>query len=146
MVDIRITSERSEWKIAGKEAERILERSLFFLKKKNCSLNLFLVTTSTMRRLNRIFRGKDAPTNVLSFEWQKEFPHPDEKRRTRYLGEIFIAPTVARRRGDHPPLLVVHGLLHLLGYTHKRVRDRIKMERTETRLLKRISPEYVFKS
>jgi len=144
MAQIRITNERSDWKKAGKEAGRILERALFFMKKNNCSVDFSLVTAPTMRRLNREFRGKDVPTNVLSFEWREGFPHPDEKRGVRYLGEMVIAPTVARRRGDHFPLLVVHGLLHLLGYTHKRVRDRIKMERTEERLLKRISPEFVF--
>lgn len=144
MPGIRITTERSEWRILGKEAERILKRSLFLLKKKGISADLFLVSAPTMRRANRVFRGKDTATNILSFEWKEEFPHPDEKRGTRYLGEIIIAPTVVRKRKDCFPLLVVHGLLHLLGYTHTRVRDRITMERVEARLLKKIAPECVF--
>lgn len=142
---IYITSERSGWAALEKEAGRIFKRSLFLLKKKKgVSADLFLLSAPTMRRVNRMFRGKDAATNVLSFEWQKEFPHPDGKRRTRYLGEIFIAPAVVRKQGDCFPHLVIHGLLHLLGYTHRQVRDRITMERTEARLLKDIAPECVF--
>ncbi len=85
------------------------------------------------RRLNREFRGKDYATNVLSFAYS-----------TRPLeGDIVVcAPVVAREakaqgkelRAHHAHLLV-HGLLHLAGLEHGKVREARRMESTERRIL-----------
>jgi probable rRNA maturation factor len=93
-----------------------------------------------VRRLNREFRGKDKPTNVLSF------PAGDEARprgAPLLLGDIVIAyGTVAREAAeqgkpvrDHLLHLVVHGVLHLLGYDHVRPAAARRMETLETRIL-----------
>jgi probable rRNA maturation factor len=93
-----------------------------------------------VRRLNRDFRGKDRPTNVLSF------PSGDElspRRGPLLLGDIVIAyGTVAREAAaqgkpirDHLLHLVVHGVLHLLGHDHQRPAEAARMERIETDLL-----------
>ena len=92
-----------------------------------------------VRRLNHDFRGKDKPTNVLSF------PSGDAvgPRGTLLLGDIVIAyGTVAREAAaqgktirDHLLHLVVHGVLHLLGHDHQRAADAVRMERIETALL-----------
>jgi len=54
------------------------------------------------------------------------------------LGEIFLAPEYVRDHGEDIVFLAVHGLLHLLGYTHDGERDSIKMERKEREIIRRI--------
>jgi probable rRNA maturation factor len=103
-----------------------------------------------VRRLNRSFRGKDKPTNVLSF------PSGDAvlpRGAPRMLGDIVIAyGTVAREAAaqgksvrDHLLHLVVHGVLHLLGHDHQRAAAAQRMEKLETVLLARfgIADPYV---
>jgi probable rRNA maturation factor len=93
-----------------------------------------------VRRLNHDFRGKDKPTNVLSF------PAGDGLRprgTPLMLGDIVIAyGTVAREAAaqgkpirDHLLHLVVHGVLHLLGHDHQRPAEATRMERLETEIL-----------
>ena len=93
-----------------------------------------LIGAEDSRRLNRRFRGKRTPATVLSFKASRSFPHPASGR-VRYLGEMYLAPSVIRSRGETLPRYVVHGLLHLLGYTHRSKRDTIKMEALEARVL-----------
>jgi probable rRNA maturation factor len=93
-----------------------------------------LVTSSTeLRRLNHRFRGKDKPTDVLSF--------PAEMiSRGRFAGDVAISAEIAaqnaRRLGHSPAeevkVLALHGLLHLAGYDHES--DNGTMARRETRL------------
>jgi len=86
-----------------------------------------------MRALNRAYRGKDVPTDVLSF--------PSGER--AFLGDIVIATGVARRQaraaghsfGTEARVLALHGLLHLLGYDHEV--DDGRMRRLEARLRRR---------
>ena len=107
---------------------------------------------SAIRALNRDWRGKDAPTNVLSFPVPGP---PSGQRRGRgkrtspspYIGDIVIAyETVAREAkaedkpfGHHLAHLAVHGFLHLHGYDHENDRDAQKMERLERRILARLA-------
>jgi probable rRNA maturation factor len=97
-----------------------------------------LVSDRHVRTLNRQYRGKDAPTDVLSFSAAAE-PMP---RAPRLLGDIVIATGVARRQaremghsyGTELRVLALHGLLHLLGYDHDDPGDRGRMHRAEARL------------
>ncbi len=93
---------------------------------------------AAMARLNARYRGKRRPTDVLSF------PAPSVFRREGILGEIAICGPVLReqaREAGHAPareldLLLVHGLLHLLGFDHERgPRAAREMARWECRLL-----------
>lgn len=80
-------------------------------------LSIVITGAAQLRRLNRQFRGIDAPTDVLSFNADDE---------PGYLGDVIISWPTARAQaeaGGHPPeaelqLLVAHGVLHLLGYDH----------------------------
>jgi probable rRNA maturation factor len=97
------------------------------------SVTVALVSDRAIRTLNRIYRGKDYATDVLSFP-------ADE---TSTLGDVVIAAGVARRQArqaGHPlqteiRVLALHGLLHLLGYDHET--DTGQMARLEARLLRR---------
>ena len=97
------------------------------------SIAIALDSDAAVRRLNHTYRGKDKPTNVLSFPGARPF-----------LGDIVLArQTVLReareqdmRPADHLTHLVMHGTLHLLGYDHELgERQARRMERLETRLL-----------
>ena len=94
------------------------------------------------RRLNLLWRGRDYPTNVLSFPAP---PGARGGRAARSLGDIVIcAPVVARearqqakRVEHHWAHLVIHGTLHLLGHDHEDDREAARMERRERRVLAR---------
>jgi probable rRNA maturation factor len=98
-----------------------------------------------MRTLNRDYRGKDRVTDVLSFS-MREGRFPDMQ--PALLGDIVISVPVAEkqaRAAGHPlereiERLLVHGLLHLMGYDHEQgLQQARKMRRKEEFLLKRIS-------
>jgi len=117
------------------------------------SLSVAIVKTNTIRTLNRIWRGIDRPTSVLSFSAQsysksqnkrkknKSFVLPPEEK--DFLGEIIIADSIVKKEAKqrnssyHKEFnyLFVHGLLHLLGYQHSSLRLRKKMEKLENRIL-----------
>lgn len=86
-----------------------------------------------MRRLNRTYRGKDYPTDVLSFPGE-------ESPEGHHLGDVVISVPVARRQAEeqgHSPerevrLLLLHGILHCLGHDHET--DGGAMERLEEEL------------
>lgn len=100
-----------------------------------------IVGNAESRRLNRDWRGKDKPTNVLSFP-AGEVLDPASGRRS--LGDLVIcAPVVAREAREqckvpaaHWAHMVVHGVLHLLGYDHERERDAKRMESREVAVLR----------
>jgi len=91
--------------------------------------------------LNAEYRGKPTPTNVLSFPAGLNAHEPDAQ--TRFLGDIVLAQeTVAREAEErslpldhHVQHLIVHGLLHLLGYDHDTDEKACVMEGLETRVL-----------
>jgi probable rRNA maturation factor len=106
---------------------------------------------STIRALNRDWRGKNAPTNVLSFP-APELPAGQRrdgkgKNSSPYIGDIVIAyQTVAREAdaegkpfGHHLAHLAIHGFLHLHGYDHENDRDAQTMERLERKILARLA-------
>ena len=107
-------------------------------------LAIVLSDDSAIQTLNREWRGKNTPTNVLSFP----APRPGKNRSAPpYIGDIVIAyRTVAREAvaegkpfNHHLAHLAVHGFLHLLGYDHENDRDAQKMEGLERNILKRLA-------
>ncbi|MBV8074056.1 MAG: rRNA maturation RNase YbeY [Candidatus Eremiobacteraeota bacterium] len=109
-------------------AQRLLDAA----GRPGATLSLSLVDDAAIRELNRRFRGKDRPTDVLSF------PMDDE----RLLGDVVISVETARRQAEayDAPLereierLLIHGILHLLGHDHHRREERLRMEKEERRL------------
>lgn len=112
------------------------QRCLKAMGKKPMVLDIYLANDKTMRGLNKRFRGRDKATDVLSFNESKGFPHPELKG--RYLGEIYISPSYAQTLRHSITQLLIHGMLHLLGYNHQKKNDRIKMEKLEKFLISKI--------
>lgn len=107
------------------------------------------VTDAEMARLNRTFRKKAKTTDVLSFPSEKRSCPEGLRQRVKSLkgafwGDIAISPVVARRNAkpfgrtfeEEICILMLHGILHLLGYDHET--DRGEMERVEARLRRRL--------
>jgi probable rRNA maturation factor len=92
--------------------------------------------------LNREYRRLDAATDVLSFSVDMPGVFKGSSRPPRQLGDVFISYETARRqateRGHSPRRemgeLLIHGILHLLGYDHEREADGRRMRRREWRL------------
>lgn len=111
------------------------------LRLTEAELSVLFTGEQAMRTLNRTYRGKDAPTDVLSFSFREGAfgaVRPD------LLGDIVICVPVAVRQAQKTgetvdgviDRLLIHGLLHLLGYDHERGRARAAaMRRKESELL-----------
>lgn len=115
-----------------RKVQTVVRRALRELQKQSTRVDVYLISEAGMRELNKRFRKRKMSTNVLSFKEPKDFPHPEAA--TSYLGEIYLAPDYVRRKKENLEYLLVHGLLHLLGYTHLKKNDRIRMERLEKKL------------
>ena len=115
--------------------KKAAETTLKYLGVEGSELEIYLVSDETMHSINMEYRGKDKPTNILSFEEPADIPRPDTKR--RFLGEIYLAPKYIRTHNDDMALLVVHGVLHLLGYDHVNDKDAVVMEAKEDEVLKK---------
>ena len=108
-----------------------------------------LVDDAAIRELNRDHRGKDKPTDVLSFPLEPE-PFAHEK----LLGDIVISIETARRQAadyDAPlqreiERLMIHGLLHVLGHDHMEPGERSEMEAEERRLAAAIGMPWPYES
>jgi probable rRNA maturation factor len=111
-------------------------------------LSVRLTDDEQVRILNAHWRGKDKPTNVLSFPMAEAYELNDESFAVRelLLGDIVIAHGVCRDEAadkgisiaDHATHLIVHGTLHLLGYDHQSDADAADMEAREVRALERL--------
>ncbi|GAB4225034.1 MAG: rRNA maturation RNase YbeY [Francisella sp.] len=109
---------------------------------KKVEVNVNIVSNDEMQQINNQFRGKDKPTNILSFEFEKPQGLP-ENVVDNFLGDIVIAPKVleveAKDQGkkleDHWRHIFIHGLLHLLGYDHQNDEDAKVMENLEIEIL-----------
>src|SRR3990167_1211212 len=101
------------------------------------SVTLALSNDAEVQALNKTFRDKDAPTNVLSF--------PSEEEES--LGDIILAfETVIKEAGfnkrspcHHTLHLIIHGFLHLLGYDHQEEKEALHMEGLEIQILERLN-------
>ena|SRR6516165_1987948 len=113
------------------------------------SVAIRLMNDREMARLNETYRDKKGPTDVLSFP-ADESRRPSSLRQRRkkvcdaQLGDIALSPVMAKRNAkrygrtltEELQILILHGILHLLGYDHET--DRGEMEQVELRLRRRL--------
>lgn len=128
--------------VDARELKRVARRLLSAAGEEHSALSLSLVNDARIREMNRQHRGKDKPTDVLSFPLEPSGgtgqPHDPE----RLLGDVVISIDTARRQAaDYDaPLqnevyrLLIHGLLHVLGHDHEEPSQRAAMEAEERRL------------
>lgn len=101
------------------------------------TVSVLLCSDSEIQNLNYKFRGKNKPTNVLSF------PDGEKFESVTMLGDIAISvDTIAREAKEqgktfktHFLHMFVHGILHLLGMDHENLQDRLRMEQMEDKII-----------
>ena len=114
-----------------KKLLKLNELKLFQNKSKNCTI--FLTNNKKMKELNKKFRNKNKPTDVLSFSFNDKMKY----KKNLYLGDIAISYEIVNKRSKNSNFSLefdkmwIHGYLHLLGYDHKKKKDFIKMKKIE---------------
>ena len=95
-------------------------------------LNIVFTDNATIHELNKKFLDRDRPTDVLSFNVHTEYLHSE----LQILGDVYISVEKAKEQADsfgvtfqdEVERLVVHGILHLIGYEHEDTKQQRKME------------------
>ena len=116
---------------------------------RDVEISLSYVDEEEMHALNKEWRGIDRTTDVLSFECDSAFDEDIPDDMTLELGDIILAPEVIARQApgfgntpaDECRLMLVHGMLHLLGYDHIEDDEAEVMEAREDELLRELAQE-----
>ncbi len=114
-----------------------------------CEVAIVLSDDTALQELNRRFRGLDAPTDVLSFANDTVGPYAGLAASPRYLGDIVISLDRARLQAEQVgaqvvqelQLLIVHGMLHLLGFDHAEPAQKAQMWELQRRILQALGAD-----
>ncbi|MEO3434853.1 rRNA maturation RNase YbeY [Inquilinus sp. CAU 1745] len=151
-LDLAVTVEDDRWReMLGEDAEGLVTPFVIAAleagdaAEEEVEIGIAFADDERVRVLNRDYRGKDKPTNVLSFALTEGEETPAPMGGPVMLGDLVLArETVLREAAeqgkaprDHAVHLIVHGVLHLLGYDHLTDADALLMERTEAAVLAR---------
>ena len=148
MININVFSEEKAW------SKKLRNKSLFFEKicnafpkkykfiNKKVSLTLLLSNDKNIKKLNKIFRKKNKPTDILSFPLNEKV----RISKQTYLGDIIISYNFMNRPqslntklfNEKVTKTFIHGFLHLLGFDHKKNKDYVKMLKEEGQIYKSI--------
>lgn len=124
---------QKEFKVDTAYFEGFLKKLEGSVKTEQGILNVVFVNDQYIQALNKTYRGKDRPTNVLSFTYGAD----------GLLGEVYVSVETAKRQAKkfrHPLAdeliqLIVHGILHVHGYDHEEEEDYKKMFALEKKIL-----------
>jgi probable rRNA maturation factor len=148
MISIDVVSENNLWskKIKKKDVffnslARLFPKQYRFIKKK-ISLTILLSNNKNIKKLNKKFRNKDKPTDVLSFPTEKKL----NIKKSTYIGDIVISYEFMNKPKILSTLefknkvtkVFIHGFLHLLGYDHIKLKDFKKMIIEEEKIYKNV--------
>jgi probable rRNA maturation factor len=148
-VEILINNDQTQYSINGFEVQ--IESAFQILLtlediREQVEVGVTFVDDVAIQSLNREYRGKDVPTDVLSFPQDDDDGFFVPEGVPRILGDIVISlPRAAEQAGDYGHsmerevvYLAVHGLLHLLGYDHEDSQDQSIMRQREEEVMARI--------
>ena len=130
------------------QIKNILNQFLDFFDILKLELEISFCSESQIRELNKKFRGKDSATNVLSFPDQEI-----EILSKTCIGEVLICQNILEREAleqekrtfDHFIHLIIHSMLHIVGYGHENENDAILMETKEIEFLSKIGVKDPYK-
>jgi len=124
------------WHIHVRNVARLVQKTMTVA---GCNAEIVLTDDRTLKRLNFAARGKNKPTNVLTYENPPEIilASGTVLREARQAGKTMAA---------HLTHLLIHGALHLAGHDHHHAGDARKMEHTETKLLARLGVKNPWKN
>ncbi len=132
MNKILVSKEVYDREITKKFVKEIADKILQELNLDNVELSISLVDNETIQNINREWRGKDRPTDVLSFPLDEDTP---SGYKYRLLGDVIISLPYAKKQAEEIGLsyreeilrLLIHGILHLLGYDHETSEEDAKI-------------------
>lgn len=114
----------------------LAEKILRALGERRADFDIILLPDAEMRNMKwRLLRKRTEP-NVISLPEPEHFPHPETKR--RFLGEVYLNRDILRKQPERSAPLLLHGVLHLLGYDHEEEEDARFMERQEEKILAKL--------
>lgn len=127
----------------GRDIDKILALVAKYEKKVKGELEINVVSSPEIKKLNKSCRGINQPTDVLSFAWQE-----DKKIKTENLGQIYLCyeRIMAQAKEHGVPVreefvrILVHGVLHLVGYDHGKQKEADEM----FKLQEKIVAKYVY--
>ncbi len=148
MININVFSEEKAW------SKRLRNKDLFFQKicnafprkykffNRKVSFTLLLSNNKNIQKLNKLFRKKNKPTDILSFPLTQKV----KISKQTYLGDIIISYNfINKPKSLNTKLfkekvikIFIHGFLHLLGFDHKKNKDYIKMLKEEGQIYKSV--------
>ncbi len=143
MIKTEVVVDYNLWKKKIRNPKNYIKKKIYklnklnFLKKKSKNLTILLTNNKVMKILNKKFRSKTKPTDVLSFPFEKKINH----KKKSYLGDIAISYEIINKRSKKSNFSLefdkmwIHGYLHLIGYDHKKDKDYKKMKRVEDQIL-----------
>ena len=148
MINIDVVSESNLWNKNIKEKNIFFNTLISFFPKKyrfikkKVSLTILLSDNKNIKELNKRFRNKNKPTDILSFPSEKKF----NIKKSSYLGDIVISYEFMNKSKalnnlefkDKVIKIFIHGFLHLLGYDHIKFKDFKKMLVEEEKIYKAI--------
>ena len=144
-VNVEINSEswhakiKSPKKYFSKRLKKIY-KNIKFLKGKNITFTILLTNSLNMKRLNKKFRNKNKPTDVLSFPFFSPNKLKKIKEKNIYIGDVATSYEIINYRSKKNNFILefdkvwIHGFLHLLGYDHIKNKDYFKMNRVEKKI------------
>jgi probable rRNA maturation factor len=120
---------------------KIISKMFNLFKNKNITFTILLTNSLKIKKLNKKFRKKSKPTDVLSFPYFSFKNFKSVKEKKIYIGDIAVSYEVIYSRSNKNNFILefdkvwIHGLLHLVGYNHIKNKDYFKMNKFEKRIL-----------
>jgi rRNA maturation RNase YbeY len=144
---VEVINKSGRKKISSRRVRLTADAILDLLKQKNAALSIALVGNRAIRGLNAKYRNRDAATDVLSFAAGDFLPSGE-----KLLGDVVISVDQAIRQAREKrvsferemAMLLIHGILHLLGYDHEHSRREARlMQRLERKLLRALGAKTI---
>ena len=153
MINVDVFSEEKAW------SKRIKNKDIFFKKickafpkkykflNKKVTFTLLLSNNKNIKKLNKVFRKKNKPTDILSFPLDKKIKISNNT----YLGDVIISynhldkPRSQNLKSfkEKVTKIFIHGFLHLLGFNHKKNKDYSKMLKEENLIFKSVQSKII---
>ena len=147
MIKVNVEVNSKSWHKKIKNPKRYLNKKLKkiskivkFFKGKDITFTILLTSSLNMRKLNKKFRNRNKPTDILSFPFLPSNNLKFIKQKKFYIGDLAASYEIINFRSKKSNFLLefdkvwVHGLLHLIGYNHVKNKDYFKMNKIEKKI------------
>ena len=152
MIKVNVEVDNKSWykkiknpkKYFNKKLKKI-SKNIHILQKKNIIFTILLTNSTEIKKLNKKFRNKNKPTDVLSFPYFSYKNLKKIKDKNLYIGDIAVSYEIIKFRSKKNNFSLefdkvwVHGFLHLLGYDHIKNKDYSKMIKIEKKIINLIT-------